>query len=96
MGYIAFITLIILFIVALIVCFSSDSKINSKTILDKVHVDTTLTVLLGIIGGIGSNLFSKDSLNGFEIVALVLCSFMVWCINSKRCKSVNEEENKLK
>ena len=57
MGYIAFITLIILFKVALIVCFSSDSKINSKTILDKVHVDTTLTVLLGIIGGIGSNLF---------------------------------------
>ena len=96
MGLISFITLIILFIGALVVCFCSDSKINEKTILNKVHVDTTLTVLLGIIGGIGSNLFSKDSLNMFEILALILCFFMVWYINSRRCKSVNEEENKLK
>ena len=50
---------------------------------NKSFLEASLTILLGIIGGIASNLFSKDSLNYIEIIALVVRAVLVFCIINK-------------
>ena len=50
---------------------------------NKSFLEASLTILLGIIGGIASNLFSKDSLNYIEIIALVVYAVLVFCIINK-------------
>ena len=78
---------IILFIIGisfLFVCFNKkDKNETDKSEKDKGFLRASLTILLGIIGGIASNLFSKDSLNYIEIIALIVCAVLVFCIINK-------------
>lgn len=56
----------------------TDKNETDKSKKDKALVGASITILLGIIGGIASNLFTKDSL--ISILALIVCAIMVFFI----------------
>ena len=69
----------LLFIIGSIFLFLCFNK-KDKSEKDKSFMEASITILLGIIGGIASNLFTKDLLTCTEILALIVCAIMVFFI----------------